>query len=123
MPDAEARPGSACVACRRVDVRGEAVVDAEPLGQRCQEFVLLVGIDVNGEARRSVDLGRLLRRRAGIGQLIDGCGLGELTREEAAQLRLVAGAEVAQDLPLLSAPIDAPSAWLWRSWLRSSSVA
>ena len=70
--------------------------------------MLLVGIDVNGEARRSVDLGRLLRRRAGIGQLIDGCGLGELTREELPRSFVeVAGAEVAQDLPLLGL-IDAP---------------
>jgi hypothetical protein len=41
---------------------GKIIVDAEPIGERGQEFVLLVGVDVNSQARRRIDLGRLLRR-------------------------------------------------------------
>ena len=59
-------------------------------------------VDVNREARRGVDFRCLLGRRAGLGQLVDGCRLCELAGKELACVGVeVVLAEAAQDLLLL----------------------
>lgn len=44
---------------RGIDLGGEAVVDAQRLGERCQELVLLVGVEIDGDAAAAAIIVRM----------------------------------------------------------------
>src|SRR6516225_4544895 len=69
-------------ACRRVDLGGKVLLDAETSGERDEELVLILDVRIDGNARRGVDLHGLHGRCYRSGQLVGRGWVAEFARQE-----------------------------------------